>query len=81
MHCRINVASKTVVCRHFVGLTSASPCRIFAPSNRETMLNEKTNKTEKYQARSKMLEKLIDQIYEQQENEINENNKVITSKH
>ena len=45
------------------------------------MLNEKTNKTEKYQARSKMLEKLIDQIYEQQENEINENNKVITSKH
>ena len=49
--------------------------------NRTTMPNEKKEKTEKYEARSKMLEKLIDQIYEQQENEINENNKVITSKH
>lgn len=35
------------------------------------MLNEKKEKTEKYEARSKMLEKLIEQIYENQENDTN----------
>lgn len=35
------------------------------------MTNEKKEKTEKYDARSKMLEKLIDQIFAKQENETN----------
>ena len=34
-----------------------------------TMPNEKKDKTEKYEARSKMLERLIDQIYEKEESE------------
>ena len=36
------------------------------------------NKSEKYQSRAKMLEKLMNQIYEQQENK--ETNKVFTFK-
>lgn len=60
-----------VNCRHFVGLTTRGNRCIFAPSNRTTMLNEKKEKTEKYEARSKMLEKLIEQIYENQENDTN----------
>lgn len=41
--------------------------------NRTTMPNEKKEKTEKYEARSKMLEKLIDHIYENQESDTNLN--------
>ena len=35
------------------------------------MQDEKKDKSEKYEARSKMLERLIDQIYEHQEKETN----------
>lgn len=35
------------------------------------MPNEKNDKTEKYEARSKMLERLIDQIFENQERSTN----------
>lgn len=43
------------------------------------MLNEKKEKTEKYEARSKMLEKLIEQIYENQENDTNLKQSIINN--
>lgn len=81
MHCRINVALKNGKCRHIVGLTAGCCGRTFASLNRTIMPNAKKDKTKKYEARTKMLEKLIDQIYENQESDTNfkQSNNIKTS--